>query len=149
MTRFFSLAAAVFLAVAFFAAATAGMVAARLPVVVYDGPSSSATPRYLLGKDYPLIVISETAEWLTICMHDGTSGHISRADARPGDTVVVLTPTVVRAEPSDGAAPVLNAGPQLLLANTGDVISGWLPVRHESGVSGFVPATDVWGHSGC
>ena len=127
----------------------AGMVAARLPVIVYDGPSESATPRYLLGKDYPLVVISETSSWLTICMHDGTSGHIHRNDARPGDTVVVLRSTVVRADPRPGADAVLNVGERLLLSNTGDLISGWLPVRHQSGVSGFVSASDVWGHSGC
>ena len=149
MKRPGALALAAVLLTALSAMAFAGKVAARLPVVVYDGPSDSTTPRYLLGKDYPLVVISETTGWLTICMHDGTSGHIHRGDARPGDTVVVLYSSVVREEPSQAANPVLNAGAQLLLANTGDVISGWLPVRHESGVSGFIRASDVWGHSGC
>lgn len=144
-------AAAALAALAAFPPALAreGLVAARLPVVVYDGPSDSAIPRYLLGKDYPLVVISETSGWLTVCMHDGTSGHVHRNDARGGSTVVVLGSTVVRADPSPGADPVMNAGPQLLLHQDGDMISGFVPVRHDSGLTGFVPAGDVWGHSGC
>ena len=129
--------------------ASAGVVAARTPVVVYDGPSDSSTPRYLLGGGYPLVVISETTDWLTVCMHDGTNGYVPRRDTRPGDNVVVVSATVVRSEPNPDAAVVLNAAPLLLLTTTGDIFSGWLPVRHDGGQTGFVPATDVWGHSQC
>ncbi len=129
--------------------AQAGLVAARLPIVIYDGPSEDAAPRYLLGKGYPLVVISETSDWLTVCMHDGTSGHVHRRDTRPGDNVVALQPTAVREQPNPSGTVVIRAGRELLLSNTGDVISGWLPVRHASGTSGFVRAVDVWGHSGC
>ena len=131
------------------ALAQAGMVTARLPVIVYDGPSENATPRYLLGKGYPLVVISETTDWLTVCMHDGTTGNVHRRDTRPGNHVIVLTPTSVRVEPNPSALLLLKAGQNLMLANTGDVINGWLPVRHTSGVAGFLAATDVWGYADC
>ena len=129
--------------------AIAGIVSARIPVIIYDGPSENSQRKFLLGKGYPLIIIAETTEWLTVCMHDRSSGNIKRRDTRPGNNVVVLRSTKLYAEPNEDSNLVANLGRNLLLANTGDTIDGWLPVRHESGYNGFVRAIDVWGHSGC
>lgn len=129
--------------------ASAGTVAARLPVIVYDGPAESSVPRYLLGKDYPVVVVAETAGWVKICLHDRSVGYIHRRDLVPGSTVIVVRDTKVRTDPSLGSPTVLQAGSNLLLASTGDPIEGWLPVHHSSGISGFIPIQDVWGHSAC
>ena len=129
--------------------ASAGLVAARLPVVVYDGPSETALRRFLIGKGYPLVVIAETSEWLTVCLHDGTSGNVHRRDALPGDNVIVREASVLRGDPNPGGTIKMKLGRNLLLTGTGDPISGWLPVRHENGVAGFVELASVWGHSGC
>ncbi len=127
----------------------AGRVAGRTPIIVYSGPSENSTPSFLLSEDYPLVVISETSTWLTICMHDQTSGHVLLQDSKPGDNVVVIRPSTVYEEPSLQAAQLMLAGNNLLLASTGEIINGWLPVRHRAGTTGFILADDVWGHSGC
>lgn len=129
--------------------AVAGNVAARLPVVVFDGPSENSTPRYLLGKGYPVVILSETATWLKVCLHDRANGYLQRRDVVPGNNVIVTRPTELRADPSAAGAVVLQANTDLLLTSTGEAISGWLPVYHASGNSGFVSLQDVWGHSGC
>ena len=136
---------------AFFASfpALSGVVAALMPVVVYDGPSENGLPRYLLGKGYPLVVISDTDDWLTVCMHDGSSGYVNRRDTLPGNNVIVLDSTILRSDPNPDGTVKMKLGRGLMLASTGDQISGWLPVRHENGISGFVELARVWGHSSC
>lgn len=129
--------------------ASAGLVAARMPVVVYDGPAETALRRFLIGKGYPLVVIAETSEWLTVCLHDGSSGNVHRRDALPGDNVIVRESTVMRGDPNPGGTVKMRLGRNLLLTGTGDPISGWLPVRHENGIAGFVELASVWGSSGC
>ena len=127
----------------------AGFVTARQPVIIYDGPSTDSNPRYLLGKDYPVTIISETSQWLKVCLHDQTTGYLERRDVVPGNNVIVIRPTVLRSDPSDSGGRMFKAAPQLLLTSTGEPIGGWLPIRHSSGSTGFVQLQDIWGNSGC
>ena len=129
--------------------ATASIVARNMPVIVYSGPSENSTPNFLLGEGYPLVVISETNDWLTICLHDRTSGYVRLGDTKPGNNVVVLRPTAIREEPAPQSPRLMLADYNLLLASTGEVIDGWLPVRHITGTTGFIPAKDIWGQTGC
>lgn len=127
----------------------AGTVAARLPVVVFDGPAESSSPRYLLGKGYPVVVISETSTWLKVCLHDRSTGYLHRRDVVPGNNVMTIRPAALRADPSPAGAILLQSAKNLLLTSTGEPIRGWLPVRHVSGSAGFIQLQDVWGYSGC
>ncbi len=140
-----ALAAAAALLMAAGAAAADGAAAARNPVTVYDGPSQNSRPLYLLSLDYPLVVISRTSEWLTVCMHDGSVGHIQARDARASAAGTVLARAPVRESPDPLGAVVFNADKGLLLDVTGDPIGNWLPVAHaSSGKQGYIGIASIF-----
>ncbi len=137
-------AAALALALAAGSAAADGAATARNPVTVYNGPSQN-DPLYLLSLDYPLVVISRTSEWMTVCMHDGTVGNIQARDAKDASGGIVLARSPVRESPDPLGAVVFNADKGLLLDVAGDPVGNWLPVAHaSSGKKGYIGIANIF-----
>ena len=126
-------------------AAAEGVLVARNPATVYDAPSENGQPLFLLSLDYPLIVLSRTAAWLTVCMHDGNVGYVSARDVRPGNGAIVLARTQVRSAPGPAAGRIsFTADQGLMLAVTGPPEGEWLPIRHVSGRRGYIHRGDLF-----
>ena len=127
------------------AAAVEGVLVARNPATVYDAPSRNSQPLFLLSLGYPLIVLSQTADWLTVCMHDGNVGYVSARDVKTGSGAIVLTRTQVRSAPSPSSgAVVFTADQGLMLSVTGTATGKWLPIRHISGRKGYIHRDDLF-----
>ena len=121
------------------AAAAGGVLVARNPATVYDAPSENGRPLFLLSLDYPLVVLSRTTAWLTVCMHDGSVGYVSARDVRPGNGAIVLNRSQVRTAPGPAAGAVAFTADQgLMLSVTGAAAGEWLPIRHVSGRKGYI-----------
>ena len=139
------LAAAAVLACLAPAAAAEGVLVARNPATIYDAPSENGRRLFLLSLDYPLTVLSRTAAWLTVCMHDGSVGYISARDVKPGNGAIVLTRTQVRTAPGPAAGRIsFTADQGLMLAVEGPPKGEWLPIRHVSGRKGYINRGDLF-----
>ena len=121
----------------------ASKVAAHQAVVVYDGPSEGK-PLYLLSLNYPLLILSQTQEWLKVCLHDGDLGYVRQRDARLGSTAIAKSRTAVRVDPNNRSKVAFTVDKQQLLFVQGDPIGGWLPVRHTEGKNGFADIRTVF-----
>ncbi|MCY4324448.1 MAG: SH3 domain-containing protein [Betaproteobacteria bacterium] len=138
------LAAAAALACVIPASAAEGVVVVRNPATIYDAPAANGRPLYVLSLDYPLIVLSRTSTWLTVCMHDRSVGYISTRDVKAGNAAMVLRRTQVRTSASAGAAVAFTADAGLLLSVDGPAAGDWLPVRHGSGRKGYINRGDLF-----
>ena len=127
-------------------AAHAEIVARRLPVVIYAGPSETSTRIALVGKDYPFVRIAETADWFKVCLHNGSVGYVRRNDTAAGQRVVIRARTPLLYAPQADSEKVVDLAAGLLLEVSGNPYEGYLPVRHPAGYEGFVELNAAWGH---
>ncbi len=114
--------------------------------LLYDAPSTAGGRVAIAGPGLPLEIVIDTEAWLKVRTHDGRLVWIEKAALGGPATVMVKVETAtVRVRPEPGADIVFRAARGLLLAVTGPVDAGWLPVRHADGLAGWLPAHEAWG----
>ncbi|HMM47004.1 MAG TPA: SH3 domain-containing protein [Thiobacillaceae bacterium] len=117
------------------------------PAILYDAPSTGAGKLAAAGRGLPLEVVVDTDAWVKVRDPGGRLAWIEKAALGGGRAVMVTgEPGIVRQQPRAEAAIAFHAVRGLLLEATGEVDAyGWLPVRHAGGLSGWIPAHEVWG----
>ena len=116
-------------------------------VLLYDAPSSAAGKVAIAGSGLPLEVVVDTESWVKVRDYSGHLAWIEKSALGGARSVMVKTKTsVVRQQPRAEATVVFRAAAGLLLEVTGDANAyGWLPVKHADGLTGWLPAQEVWG----
>lgn len=114
--------------------------------VLYDGPSAQARRLWLAPRGTPLEVLSTVAPWVRVRDVSGDVAWVDRGDLVAQRTVVARAQAPVRSAGQEGAEVlfVVERGVGLELLDP-VAISGWLRVRHRSGASGWIRASDIWG----
>lgn len=114
--------------------------------ILYDAPSLKAKKIFVVSRYLPLEQVVSLDSWVKVRDSSGSLSWIEkRALSSKRFVVVTAELAAMRQAPEERAAVVLQAHQQValeLLENTG---GGWLKVRHQDGVTGYVRATDVWG----
>ena len=115
--------------------------------LLYDAPSSAAGKVAIAGRGLPLEVIVDTESWVKVRDHSGHLAWIEKSALGGARSVMVKTQSsVIRQQPRADANIVFHAAGGLLLEVTGDANAyGWLPVKHADGLTGWLPAQEVWG----
>jgi SH3-like domain-containing protein len=114
--------------------------------VLYDAPSRSAKPLYVVSRLYPVEVIVNLDAWLKVRDHTGALTWVERKLLVEQRTVVVTAPSAeVRERPEDGAPVAFVAAQNVALELLGAAPGGWLRVRHRDGAEGYVRSGLVWG----
>lgn len=115
--------------------------------ILYDAPSAKARPLYVIAAGTPVEVVVQLPQWAKVRDAEGDLAWIETSRLSPRRMVIVKAP---RCEARQ--APQLDA-PRLFTAEAGVVLemleaaaAGWLKVRHRDGETGYVKASDVWGH---
>jgi SH3-like domain-containing protein len=114
--------------------------------VLYDAPSTAATPLYVVSRDYPLEVIVSLESWVKVRDQTGALSWIEKSALSDRHMVVVVAPVAkVHVRPDD-ASPVAFAAAQNVALELLEVLpDGWLHVKHDDGSNGYVRADLVWG----
>jgi len=114
--------------------------------VLYDAPSTAATPLYVVSRDYPLEVIVNLEAWVKVRDQTGALSWIEKSALSDRHMVVVVAPVAnVHVRPDD-ASPIAFVAAQNVALELLDVEpEGWLRVKHDDGSSGYVRAALVWG----
>lgn len=118
------------------------------PAVLYDAPTLRGTRMFVAPRGMPLEVIVAQGDWLRV---RDANGGLSWVEKRMLVDKRMLVATAaggfadVRSAPDETAPVVFRAQPGVLLELTGAPASGWAPVRHRDGQTGFVKVGDVWG----
>jgi len=118
--------------------------------ILYDGPSSKATPVVVVSRDYPLEVIVSVEGWHKVRDATGELFWVETRAVAERRAVMVRVPVAdVRAAPEPSAPVVFQAEEGVLLdlveAGGAPTAPGWLRVRHRDGQAGFIRLQNVWG----
>lgn len=115
-------------------------------LVTYDAPSSSARQKYIISQGYPLEVVVDLGAWVKV--RDQKRG-LSWVEGKALDVkrmVLVTQATDIKASEQFNA-PLLATVEQdvVLELVTTKVNQGWVKVKHQDGIEGFIRANTIWG----
>jgi SH3-like domain-containing protein len=115
--------------------------------VLYDAPSITAARVAIAGSGLPLEVVVDTGSWVKVRDHSGRLSWIEQSALGGARTVMVKNDSSsIRQQPRADAEVAFRAARGVLLQVSGDAdATGWLPVRHADGLTGWLPAHEVWG----
>jgi SH3-like domain-containing protein len=115
--------------------------------LLYDAPSTAAERVAIAGSGLPLEVVVDTDAWVKVRDPNGHLAWIEKsALGGPKRVMVKVDVSLIRQQPRFDADVVFRASRGVLLDLTGDSDTyGWLPVKHASGLSGWMPAYEAWG----
>ena len=115
-------------------------------VVLYDAPSVKGAKRYIAPRGMPVEIVSRYGDWVKVRDADGELAWTeSKGLSAQRNVVVKAVSAKVRAAPDDHAAILMTADKGVLLELLDPQATGWVRVRHEDGIAGFVRATEIWG----
>jgi SH3-like domain-containing protein len=135
--------------------------------ILYDAPSVRAEKQFVVSRAYPLEVLVRLEQWTKVRDVAGDVGWIeNRALGNRRTLIVTADGTEVRNAGNDAAPVVFTAQRGVLLefndsaatvptpaapgsattAPAPAAVPSWIRVTHRDGVSGFVRASQVWGH---
>ena len=114
--------------------------------VLYDAPSTAATPLYVVSRDYPLEVIVKLEAWVKVRDQTGALSWIEKSALSDRHMVVVVAPVAkVHVRPEETSPIAFVAAQNVALDLLEVEPDGWLRVKHEDGSNGYVRAALVWG----
>lgn len=115
--------------------------------VLYDAPSQKARPLFVIAAGTPVEAIVTLDTWVKVRDMKGELAWIERRQLAERRTVQVRGESAqIHAEPSESAAVVFAAEPDVLLEFVAAADHGWIQVRHRGGQQGFVKTSRIWGY---
>lgn len=114
--------------------------------ILYDAPSAHAKKLFVVNRYMPFETVVSLDTWVKVRDRSGALYWVEKSDMSFKRYVYAVAPIVDIRRAADYSSPsVLQVRQQValeVLENTG---TGWLKVRHQDGVLGYVQHSDVWG----
>ncbi len=117
--------------------------------ILYDAPSTQATPLYIALRGTPLENVTQQAGWRKVREPGGKLGWVEEKSTSSKRTLIVTANKAdIRSKPEDAAPLVFEANKSVLLelVEPATPVNGWLKVRHADGAGGYVRLSQVWGY---
>jgi len=114
--------------------------------VLYDAPSSKARKMFVVSRYTPLEMVVSLKDWVKVRDSAGTLAWIARS-ALSNKRYVMVTAGLadVRQAPDSSSALVFRVQQKVALVWLADNGVGWIKVRHDDGMTGYIKANEVWG----
>jgi len=110
-----------------------------------SGPGEKYPIKWELSEGYPLKVIARQGKWLKVTDYESDKGWIYKTlVAKTPHMIVKASKAVIRSGPADSQRMVANANRGVVL-RTIKQKKGWVQVKHESGLVGWVRRDTLWG----
>ncbi|MGB8516685.1 MAG: SH3 domain-containing protein [Gallionella sp.] len=114
--------------------------------ILYDAPSLQAKKLFVVNRYMPFESVVSLDAWVKVRDRKGDMAWIEKSALSYKRYVYAVTPVVdVRKDADVSATSVLQVRQQVALEWLESTGTGWLKVRHQDGVVGYVKQTDVWG----
>ena len=114
--------------------------------VLYDAPSLKAKKLFVVSRYLPLEQVVTLDNWVKVRDSSGNLAWIEkRALSNKRFVMVTAALADIHQAPEISSAVVLQARQQVALEWLENTVAGWLKVRHQDGVTGYVKTADVWG----
>ena len=116
------------------------------PAVLYDAPSVKAKKLFAVSRYMPFEQIVSLGAWVKVRDYSGSLAWIEKSALGNQRHVLVTVPLAdVRQSPDSRAPVVFQAKKQVALEWLESTGTGWIRVRQQDGVTGYVGILDVWG----
>lgn len=117
------------------------------PAILYDSPSTKGSKLFVVSRYMPLELIVKLKDWVKVRDSSSNIAWIEeRALSSKHFVVVTSDLSPVRQAPEDNAAILAQVKKQVVLEWLDNTGSGWVKIRIQNNVTGYVRAADVWGN---
>lgn len=117
------------------------------PARLYDAPSASARPVFVIAAGTPVEVVVSLDKWVKVRDPQGDLSWVERQHLSDKRTVIVTAPRAeVRREAAETAPVAFEAAKDVVLDLVEGAPLGWAKVRHRDGAEGFVRRNQIWGY---
>ncbi|ADH86989.1 SH3 domain-containing protein [Desulfurivibrio alkaliphilus] len=117
----------------------------RPKINMRSGPGTNHSILWELGKGYPLMVIGRQGNWMKVRDFEGDEGWVYQPLVGRTPHLVVKVPVAnIRSGPGTRYRLVGQARYGVVL-QTMERGSGWVKVRHENGLTGWMSRDLLWG----
>lgn len=114
--------------------------------VLYDAPSLKAKKMFVVSRHMPLEQVINLDAWAKVRDSSGSLAWIEkRALGSKRYVLVTATLAAIYQSPDESSALLAKIQQQVTLEWLESTGSGWIKVRHQNGVTGYVKTGDVWG----
>ncbi|MBC7756211.1 MAG: hypothetical protein H7Z20_06140 [Bdellovibrio sp.] len=113
--------------------------------ILYDAPSLESDKLYIISGAYPVELIVNLNNWLKVRDASGSLSWVESKNLSSKRTVIVTAKTEIKAAEDPTAALVATVEKDVVLDLLENRQNGWLKVKHQGGITGFVPVGSVWG----
>lgn len=114
--------------------------------ILYDAPSLQAKKLFVVNRYMPFESVVSLDTWVKVRDRKGEMAWIEKSALSFKRYVYAVSPVVDVRKDADASSPsVLQVHQQVALEWLESTGTGWLKVRHQDGVIGYVKHTDVWG----
>ncbi|GBG15438.1 peroxiredoxin [Novimethylophilus kurashikiensis] len=113
--------------------------------VLYDAPSAKGKKLFVVSQFYPVEVIVELGEWIKVRDKTGGLAWIESKDLAAKRTVVAVDHADVHETADAASSVVFKVDKDVALELVEAPANGWVKVKHRDGLTGYLPANQVWG----
>jgi SH3-like domain-containing protein len=119
--------------------------------VLYDAPSAQGKKLFLLGQGYPVEIIVNLGDWLKVRDNKGSLSWVEAKQLASKRTLLLTANTVELHEKADASSPLLSRIDKDVVVDLVETASPdadgkvWVKVHHRDGLTGYIPASSVWG----
>ncbi|MDO8412659.1 MAG: SH3 domain-containing protein [Gallionellaceae bacterium] len=114
--------------------------------ILYDAPSVKAKKIFVASRYWPVEQVVALDAWVKVRDNSGGLAWIEkRALSKKRYVLVTAALAAVRQSPDENAGLVMQARQQVALEWLEDTDIGWVKVRHQDGLIGYIKTADVWG----
>ncbi len=116
------------------------------PTILYDAPSLKAKKIFVASRHLPLEQVVKLEGWSKVRDSTGVMAWIEKRALNSRRFVVVTADiSAIRQSPEEQAPVLTQTKKQVALEWLENTGTGWIKVRHQDGVAGYVKTSDVWG----
>lgn len=117
----------------------------RAKAKMHSGPGEKYPTKFELGVGYPLQVVSRQGSWLKVKDFENDGGWINKKQVgKTPHLIVEDKKAVLHKGPGENQRIVGNANRGVVL-RTIKHEKGWVQVKHESGLTGWIKRDLAWG----
>lgn len=119
--------------------------------VLYDAPSAQGKKLFLLGQGYPVEVIVNLGDWLKVRDNKGSLSWVEAKQLASKRTLLVTASDAEVHEKADASSSLVCRLEKDVVVDFVETASPdadgkiWVKVRHRDGLTGYIPASAVWG----
>ena len=114
--------------------------------VLYDTPSLQGKKQFILSQNYPVEILVNLGDWLKVRDQLGGLNWVENKNTATKPTVLIASAQADIKQSANANSPlVFTAQKDVVLDVLEPAKSGWVKIKHQGGLIGYVQTSAIWG----